>query len=495
LSHSVSGKGDHGGASEKSLDIDGGSREQLGNYETEQLINAIAKIADLLRKCWGVAGAGIISSNLARTKDGKTVVFNPTVPGKRVYALFGFVGINDFSNLLRALDRDVMILINDVSRVVHDEIYRWSLGGSGQCNKNLGSAFLMVFRIGDFNEVHAKQQQATAVVFDSQMRSKVKVRRRRSSQTSKRRGGNRHSDQRRASSRQFDLGSDGTMQLSSLPGIQSFTDRALLGMLKSFAGIHRDKKLFDWQKDFRLGGGVGAFTVSVIYGMDAGWAVEGAVGSEYKIDATYLSPHVNMASRMMSATKQYNVTILLSQAVEELLSKPARSKLRHLDTVTVKGSSVAQRIFTYDARYEGVDFFLLERSPEQADFEADSYNTTIWENDQDLRSMRQHITDEFTALFKKGVEQYLAGEWKCAIETLRDADDLMIQCILEEGYIDYKMEDIAAELFDRRNSSEEVTRIRRDYGDGACKCLVSYMEKRKGIAPDDWKGVRVLTSK
>jgi hypothetical protein len=485
------------GESDKTLDPEGRSGEQLGNYETEQLINAIAKIADLLRKCWGVAGAGIISSNLARTKEGNTVVFNPTVPGKRVYALFGFVAINDFSNLLRALDRDVMILINDVSRVVHDEVYRWSLGGSGQCNKNLGAAFLMVFRIGDFHEVHAKQKQATAVVFDSQMRNKVKVRRRRSSQTNIRRGANRNTSGhgRMRSSRHNELGSDGTLQLASLPGIQSFTDRALLGMLKSFAGIHRDKKLFDWQKDFRLGAGVGNFTASVIYGMDAGWAVEGAVGSEYKIDATYLSPHVNMASRMCSATKQYNVTILLSQAVEELLSKPARSKLRHLDTVFVKGSSVEQRIFTFDARYEGVDFFLLERSPEQADYEADSYNTTIWETDQDLRSMRQHITDEFTELFKKGVEQYLAGEWKTAIDTLRDADDLMIQCILEEGYIDYRMDDIAEELFDRRNSNEEVNRIRQDFGDGACKCLVSYMVKRKGIAPDDWKGVRVLTSK
>ena len=25
-----------------------------------------------------------------------------------------------------------------------------------------------------------------------------------------------------------------------------------------------------------------------------GWAIEGAVGSEYKVDATYLSPHVNL---------------------------------------------------------------------------------------------------------------------------------------------------------------------------------------------------------
>jgi hypothetical protein len=32
--------------------------------------------------------------------------------------------------------------------------------------------------------------------------------------------------------------------------------------------------------------------VEMIFGLDAGWAVEGAVGSEYKIDATYLSPYV-----------------------------------------------------------------------------------------------------------------------------------------------------------------------------------------------------------
>lgn len=96
--------------------------KQLGAYETEQLIAATTKITDLLRKCWGVAGAGIISANLARNKQcNNTVVFNPTVPGKRVHAIFGFAGINDFSFLLRSLGKDVMNLINDVAQVVHNE--------------------------------------------------------------------------------------------------------------------------------------------------------------------------------------------------------------------------------------------------------------------------------------------------------------------------------------------------------------------------------------
>jgi class 3 adenylate cyclase len=135
-----------------------------------------------------------------------------------------------------------------------------------------------------------------------------------------------------------------SLSLQSLPGISTFTDRAVIGMLKSYAGIHRDRRILKWNDDFRLGAGVGAFKISMIFGMDAGWAVEGAVGSEYKIDATYLSPHVNMASRMTSACKQYDVTLMLSQSVQELMSDVAQSKLRHVDTVTVKGSSTSHAV-------------------------------------------------------------------------------------------------------------------------------------------------------
>jgi hypothetical protein len=134
------------------------AKDRLGNYETEQLITTISKITDLLRKCWGVAGAGIISTNLARQGDGFTTGFNPCVPGKSVYALFGFAAIKGFDHQLRSLGGDIMILINDVAAVLHGEVFRWGFGNSGQCNKNLGAAFLMVFRIGDMIEVSVFRQ-------------------------------------------------------------------------------------------------------------------------------------------------------------------------------------------------------------------------------------------------------------------------------------------------------------------------------------------------
>ena len=476
----------------------------IGDIETEQLLDAITKISDLLRKCWGVAGAGIISSNLGREKDGQVAVFNPTVPGKQVYALFGFVAICGYSPLLKALDGDVMKMINGIASVVHDEIYRWALGDHGQCNKNLGPAFLMVWRIGDFNEVQQKNKAAIEKLFrDKVYKTTPKnpnLRRRNVKSTySKNTPANRNTTIVRSNASTTTTASQ-EIQLESLPGIQGFADRALIGMLKSFAGLHRDRHLQELKNDPRLKSSCPTgYTVDVIYGMDAGWAVEGAVGSEYKIDATYLSPHVNMASRMMSASKQYGATILLSKAVEKLLSKPCRNKLRHLDTVYVKGSAIKQAIYTYDARYTGVDFFLLERTPDQADNESDSYTPAIWNRDQDLMAMRRHVTDEFLETYHRGVKHYLEGNWREAYDIFEQADDVMIQTVLEEGYIeiadDEVLETLEARILDKTDTGEDVVKLRQEFGDGASRTLMAYIQCRNFEAPEDWDGVRQLFSK
>ena len=47
-------------------------------------------------------------------------------------------------------------------------------------------------------------------------------------------------------------------------------------------------------------------------GLHYGWAIEGAIGSSMKIDASYLSPHVNTAARLEAASKQFQTMILMS---------------------------------------------------------------------------------------------------------------------------------------------------------------------------------------
>ena len=56
------------------------------------------------------------------------------------------------------------------------------------------------------------------------------------------------------------------------------------------------------------------------FGLHQGWAIEGAIGSHFKVDASYLSPNVNMAARLEAATKQFGVNILISGDIKKILS-------------------------------------------------------------------------------------------------------------------------------------------------------------------------------
>lgn len=72
------------------------------------------------------------------------------------------------------------------------------------------------------------------------------------------------------------------------------------------------------------------------FGLHVGWAIEGPIGSEFKIDASYLGPHVNMAARLEGATKHYGVPILISGEIHNLVTKKFKENMRQVDRVEVK---------------------------------------------------------------------------------------------------------------------------------------------------------------
>ena len=90
------------------------------------------------------------------------------------------------------------------------------------------------------------------------------------------------------------------------------------------------------------------------FGLHTGWAIEGAIGSYFKIDASYFSPNVNMAARLESSSKQYKVPILISGDFYEVLTSEVKKLTREIDTVTVKGSIRPVRLFTVDVHTEGL---------------------------------------------------------------------------------------------------------------------------------------------
>jgi class 3 adenylate cyclase len=98
-------------------------------------------------------------------------------------------------------------------------------------------------------------------------------------------------------------------------GLDLLSDKALVGFLKVIVEINRDVQLLSYRNDARLSSGdEKGFLLRMGFGLHAGWAIEGAVGSLQKVDATYLSPHVNMAARMEAATRQFGVSILITRS-------------------------------------------------------------------------------------------------------------------------------------------------------------------------------------
>jgi len=273
---------------------------------------------------------------------------------------------------------------------------------------------------------------------------------------------------------------DNNFQLNELPGVHEHADRAAIGMLKSFASIHRDNNLRQFMYEVRLTNGnpEEPFHAKITFGLDAGYAMEGAVGSVYKVDATYLGPHVNMASRMQSACKQFGVSLLCSKDFQCLLSPEAKQKFRHVDTCTVKGVQKAQPIYTYDARHRGINLFLNKRDCNVADIEAKNYSPKIWNTDQDLKCMRQHITSEFEDKFNKGRDLYLVGNWKEAVKVLKEANEQMIR-----NNMKFDMVEFQASPSDVNNVNTSLTKRLTDIGDGPSKCLINYMIGKNGQAP------------
>ncbi len=112
--------------------------------------------------------------------------------------------------------------------------------------------------------------------------------------------------------------------------------------------IDNSPELFEFVERFQLEERIPNYKVRMGLGLDVGWAIEGVIGTPSKISATYLSPHVNLASRLETATKKYGVPLLMSGDFYSLLTGEYRARSRKIDHVVVKGMSKPIDLYTYD---------------------------------------------------------------------------------------------------------------------------------------------------
>jgi class 3 adenylate cyclase len=67
------------------------------------------------------------------------------IPGKKIIAIFGFCDIRNFTDATEVLQEDVMLFVNEIAEIVHSTVDSFS----GSANKNIGDAFLLVWKFPD----------------------------------------------------------------------------------------------------------------------------------------------------------------------------------------------------------------------------------------------------------------------------------------------------------------------------------------------------------
>jgi len=198
------------------------------------------------------------------------------------------------------------------------------------------------------------------------------------------------------------------------------------------------------------------------FGLHTGWAIEGAIGSKVKVDASYLSPHVNLASRLEAATKQYNVPLLMSDIFVSGLTGSVQSTCRRVDQVVFKGCLDSMAIFCQDIE----PFSALQGKPNDY---SEILLATSWEGQEEIKTLGIDLAEILKALqsdkslvireiYEVAFNAYLDGKWgKCKV---------LIHLWLEKFPGDIVVQSLARQLMAHK-----------------FKC------------PSDWKGKRILQTK
>lgn len=205
--------------------------------------------------------------------------------GVMIRSIFGFCDVRQFTDTTECLQEEVMLFVNRIAHILHSIVVQCS----GAANKNIGDAFLLTWKLDE------------------------------------------------------KLSPD---QVSSL------ADQALLTFCKALIELARYQEFicnFSVAATARLFRRFPEYNVRIGCGLHVGWAIEGAIGSNRKIDASYLSPHVSATEYLESSTKAYGVSLLLSEPFFRLLSPVAAKYCRQVDRVRRSVHEEPMGLYTYDA--------------------------------------------------------------------------------------------------------------------------------------------------
>ena len=243
---------------------------------------------------FGAAGVEIIRQSLdQQSQDAQkheSIALNSK--GSTVKCIFLFCDIRQFTDATESLQEEVFVFTNQIASVIHSICN--SYGGSA--NKNVGDAFLMSWLLEDESKRKDRKPRSSSFVnsFDAQN-----------------------------------------------VGVECQADKALYAVVRICIALYHDQYYIETlsaearQRLLKKIGKRHGPVVQMGFGLHMGKAVQGAIGSERKLDATYISEAVEFAEFLESSTKQYGLKMLMSDAFYDILDPANRRRCRKIDQLFI----------------------------------------------------------------------------------------------------------------------------------------------------------------
>ncbi|RLN88238.1 hypothetical protein BBJ28_00001583 [Nothophytophthora sp. Chile5] len=383
-------------------------------FETALLELTLSKVGRLMQVGFGAAGADIIGKNMGSGD------LDPMLPGKKITAIYGFCDIRQFTDTTECLQEEVMVYVNKLGDIMHSGTHHYY----GMANKNVGDAFLLSWKICD-GELACFSRFTDSPTEEDRLQVNQTI-------TCPPNAGT------------------GTKLRRITP--TEMADSALTAFIKCMIDLdnaNTDGPLTEYlSKEAvvkRFGPG---FRIKMGFGMHVGWAVEGAIGSRFKIDATYISPHVEMADRLEAGSKMFMTPINISHWLAALISPSARRFLRKMDRMSVRGVDTPVTVYTFDVTVMKRGF-----GTPKIDAATGLQTPVDFENDPEYLEIREGLEPAFLEAAACAVEAYLGGDWPKARHYLTHA--------------------------------QQIRPL-----DGPCKYLMGVLKENNFETPRDWKGYR-----
>ena len=217
---------------------------------------------------------------------------------------------------------------------------------------------------------------------------------------------------------------------------QRMAELAITALVEILAAVARSPVLATYRDHPHLKQRIPHYKVRLGMALHAGHGIEGAVGSDFKLDASFLGEDVVLSQRLESlATHVYGCCIVLSDGVVKMISEAMKADLcRRIDTVSIGGpsSSLTIQLFTIDLDFselktqvlttEVVQRFTKEvRKAQKLDML--KYSPLAQFQVDELAALRRKFKTKtgavFFQIFHKGFANYECGEWEVAKKALR----------------------------------------------------------------------------